>query len=164
MTWLLSIIIILVKLFNPPKFFAFPLANELVELYLNNGYVTEVTRKLFSFLFSSLPPIKVFSNIKKAIVTNFASLARHEPGDQRRKALKRKSEHQNPTGPPPQTHLDAVPGEGKQLHIHQQPTSLTSKKLSRTCKEVGWTLYTSEAQMMGKDEEQRGFLLLSNWN
>lgn len=78
-----------------------------------------------------------------------------------RKALKRKSEHQNSAGPPPQTDLDAVPAEGKQLHVHLQPTSLTSKKLSRTCKEVGWILYTSEAQMMGKDEEQRGFLLLS---
>lgn len=86
---------------------------------------------MFSFLFSSLPPIKVFTDSKKAIVANFSSLARHEPGDQRRVALKWKSEPQNPAGSPPQTELDPVPGGCKQLHIYMQPSSLTSKKLSR---------------------------------
>lgn len=64
-------------------------------------YVSEATRKLFSFLFSSISLIKIFTAGGEAIVAIFSTLGRPEPGDQHRVSLKCKVEHQNPEGPRP---------------------------------------------------------------
>lgn len=90
------------------------------------GMVSEATKKLFSFLFSTLLPIKIFTASEKPIVAKSSPLARHEPAPHHRIALKWKYEHQNPAANIPscfiqQTYLDPGLGRGKQLHMVVQP-------------------------------------------
>lgn len=87
LTWLLGIIIILVKLYNLSKLLL-PLQKINKLSYISTmRMVSEAIKKLFSFSFPTLPPIKNSLPMKN-LLWQTSPLARLEPGYQHRIALK----------------------------------------------------------------------------